>query len=418
MPQRSSTVIAFPPPVSSATREILTKALRAQIESLKRGELHVHIPRLHHLYESRQRMPYHFKPEIFLQLSGITEFSFPEEQVTLQPGSVCIVPRGMPHGEVARDERGKFENVVVSFYNGTIYVHVAHERAPGRPAVDNVHFFTTDLFEDLVLYLDRISELHHSDAKIHSEAIRALLIAEFSLLLGVMEARSQQHPSTTDVIALCKWQIHLRLHDSRLNLKFLAEELGCSSSYLSRLFHRKVGDRIVEHINRLRIQNAKDALTNTRLSAKVIAAGCGYRDAGYFGRVFRQATGRAPQQYRHDIKRIAASLESQPKTVYAQEKDHGAVPDLGEMNAIDALRLTKLSVRAIAAGCGYRDAKVFSRFFRQATGSSPQKYRREIQRAVSSSSGIQPPNANASSEHEVAAAFASLGAAKRSRSSA
>ena len=231
-----------------------------------------------------------------------------------------------------------------------------------------------------------------------------------------MEARRQQHPSTSDVIALCKWQIHQRLHDTGLNLEFLAKELGCSASYLSRLFHRKVGERIVEHINRLRIQNAKDALASTRLSAKVIAAGCGYRDAGYFGRVFRQATGRAPQQYRHDQKRLAASLESQPKTVYAQEKDHGAVPDLGEMNAIDALRLTKLSVQAIAAGCGYRDARVFSRFFRQATGSSPQRYRREIQRAVSSSSGIRTPNA--SSEHEVAAAFASPGAAKRTRSSA
>ncbi len=238
--------------------------------------------------------------------------------------------------------------------------------------------------EDLISYLDRVSELHHGDSARNGTAIKALLLAEFSLLLNVIEAPGQSLPPVSDTIALCKWLIHQNLHDEDLNLESLAAELECSSSYLSRLFHRKVGERIIEHINRLRIQNAIDALHHTRLSVKVIAVGCGYRDAGYFGRVFRQATGRSPQQYRRDLQRITSPLEMQPKTVYAAKKDFGATPDLGELNAIDALRLTKLSVKAIAAGCGYRDTKVFSRFFRHATGISPQKYRRDIQRIISS----------------------------------
>ncbi|MES1194765.1 MAG: helix-turn-helix domain-containing protein, partial [Opitutus sp.] len=328
-------------------------------------------------------MPYHFKPEIFLQLGGTTEFTFPDQRLTLQPGNVCIVPRGMPHGEIARSDREPFENVVVSFYNDTVYVHVAHERAPGRPTVDNVHFYTTDLFADLISYLDRIGELHHADAVRHTVAIKALLLAEFSLLLSVIEAPVRPLPTATDTVALCKWLIHQKLHDENLNLESLAAELDCSSSNLSRLFHRQVGERVIEHINRLRIQNASDTLRHTRLSVKVIALGCGYRDAGYFGRVFRQVTGRSPQQFRRDSQRLASSLETQPKTVYAEARDFGITPDLGELNAIDALRLTKLSVKAIAAGCGYRDTRIFSRFFRQATGISPQKYRRDIQQLMS-----------------------------------
>jgi AraC-like DNA-binding protein len=389
MTSHSQPIVEFPARPPSSTREVLRRAIRRQIEALEQNRLCCRVPRLHRLYEPQQGMPYHFKPEIFIQLGGSTEFSFPDQRLTLQPGHVCVVPRGMPHGEVARSTQEPFENVVVSFYNDTIYVHVAHERAPGRPTVDNVHFFTTELFADLISYLDRIGELHQADPVRNAVAIRALLLAEFSLLLSVIEAPVRHLPQTTDTIALCKWLIHQKLHDENLNLESLAAELDCSSSNLSRLFHRQVGERIIEHINRLRIQNATDTLRQTRLSVKVIAVGCGYRDAGYFGRVFRQATGRSPQQFRRDSQRVTSSLETQPKTVYAELRDFGAAPDLGEMNALDALRLTKLSVKAIAAGCGYRDTKLFSCFFRQATGISPQKYRRDIQRLMSAQD--EPP---------------------------
>ncbi len=403
-------VVPFPSGPGAGTRAVLCRALRAQIGAMQAGGFSCQIPRLVDLYASRKGMPYHFKPEIFIQISGVTEFTFPDQRLTIGPGSVCVVPKGLPHGEVARAGGAAFENVVVSFYNGTIYVHVAHERAPGKPVVDNVDLFATELFPDLILFLDRAAELHHADPVRHALAIRALLLAEFSLLLSVIEAPSQAQPPAIDMIARCKWLIHRRLQDEQLNLESLAAELGCSSSYLSRLFHQKVGERIVEHINRQRIQNAIEALNHTRLSVKVIAVGCGYRDAGYFGRVFRQATGRSPQQYRRHLQHVSSTLEMQPKTVYAAKKDFGAVPDLGEMNAIDALRLTKLSVKAIAAGCGYRDAKLFSRFFRQATGASPQKYRREIQRLMSAQGGGRNDTAA-----EAAAPFAP---AKQPRSSA
>src|SRR5581483_3031054 len=95
-------------------------------------------------------------------------------------------------------------------------------------------------------------------------------------------------------------------------------------------------------------------------------------------------------------------------------RDHGAVPDLGEMNAIDALRLTKLSVKAIAAGCGYRDVKLFSRFFRHATGTSPQQYRRDIQRLVAPGQEASRPLAGTALVDDSAPVFARSKLAKRS----
>lgn len=292
-----------------------------QIRAIEHNNLRCHIPRPHHLYEQHARMPYHFKPELFIQLGGVTEFSFPDQHITLEPGEVCIVPKGMPHGEVVRADREPFENVVVSYYNNTIDIHVAHEVSSGYPRADDVHFFTTSLFHDLISYLDRICEFHDSNPVVNALAIKGLFLAEISLLRTLVESPDSHRPTTTDPVALCQWLIQHNLQVDALSLESLATEIGCSPNHLSKIFHRATGERIVEHINRLRIQSAIDALSRTRLTIKTISASCGFSDANYFARVFRQAIGRSPQQYRADVQRLDSTFE---RSVKAMAGDDGA----------------------------------------------------------------------------------------------
>lgn len=275
-----------------------------QVKAIEAGSFRCRIPRMQGLYERYPRMHYHFQPELFVQLGGVTEFSFPAEQFTLRAGEICVLPKGMPHGEFVRGEPEPFENVVVSFYNETIDVHVAHEVERGCPAADEVHFFVTDLYPDLIAYLDRVCELQHRGAAENTDAIRGLLLAEFSLLRTIVLTPTAHPPPAMDTISLCRWLIQHNLQDEGLGLETLAVELNCSPNYLSKLFHEKVGERLVEYINRMRVQNAVKALSGSRLSVKSVAAACGFSEASYFARVFRQATGRSPQQFRNDIRRI------------------------------------------------------------------------------------------------------------------
>jgi YesN/AraC family two-component response regulator len=196
-----------------------------------------------------------------------------------------------------------------------IDIHVARETAPGIPEAVEVQFYTTEFFQDMVSYLDSVCEFHHRNARVNAAAIKGLLLAEFSLLLTLVETSSSHLASSSDIVGLCQWLIQHNVQDEALGVESLASELGCSPNYLSKLFHKKTGERITERINRLRIQNAVDALRWTRLSVKSIAAGCGYSGSNYFCRIFRQATGRAPQQYRDDLRRIAQALEKQPKVL-------------------------------------------------------------------------------------------------------
>ncbi len=307
--------------------DVFAQAFRQSITAIENHRLRLEVPALRHLYEHRGSMPYHFNPEMFIQLGGTTEFTFPDQQFTLHPGEVCIVPKGMPHGEVARAGDGPFENIVVSYYNRMIDIHVAHEFAPGVPRADSVYLYSTDLFPDLVSYLDRICEFHHNNRNANTLAIRGLLLAELSLLLALVETPEPPLPPGTDTIALCQWLIQHNVQEEDLSVETLAAELQCSPNYLSKLFRKKVGERLVERINRLRVQHAIDALSRTRLSVKVIAAACGFSDANYFARVFRRATGRSPLQYRADAQRLAEAMGAPLQVV---PPFHTGAPEPGE----------------------------------------------------------------------------------------
>lgn len=253
-------MISFLPTRSGArmdARRLFIETFRRQVSLLEAGKARIRIPHTRHLFERHPQMQYHFKPELFIQLGGETEFSFPDQRFVLGPGEICVMPKGVPHGELVRSTGGKpFENVVVCYYNETIAVHVAHESPPGRPMVDDIHFYTTDLFPELVEYLNRTGELRFHDRAACATAIKGLLLAELSLLLAIVEEQDAARYSESERIFRCQWLIRNNLQDPELGVETLAAELRCSPGHLSKLFHRETGERLVEYLTRIRLANA------------------------------------------------------------------------------------------------------------------------------------------------------------------
>ncbi len=306
----------------AASRQLFSETFRKHLARLETDQQSLHIPNARELYMTHPGMAYHFKPELFIQCGGQTEFCCPEEEFVLREGEICIMPRGVPHAEVAEHAERSFENVVVCYYNETVAIHVAHRSMEGRPEVADIHFFTTEYYHDLVEYLNRASHLHNRNRKVTRTAIKGLMLAEISILLTLVEEETPQRFTESERIFRCQWLIRNNLADPSLSVGGLAKELRCSNGHLSAQFHATVGERIVEYINRLRLRNAIEALRTTNLSVKEIAAASGYRDPNYFARVFRQATQRSPIQYRDDLKRVACAIDGQPKVVYAEGAEY------------------------------------------------------------------------------------------------
>ena len=87
-------------------------------------------------------------------------------------------------------------------------------------------------------------------------------------------------------------------YSNNLTRKELAEQVGVSENYLSQIFRQELGISPWECLSRLRIQKAKELLTETEETITHIATRVGFNDSAYFSRVFHKTTGASPQDYR------------------------------------------------------------------------------------------------------------------------
>jgi two-component system response regulator YesN len=78
----------------------------------------------------------------------------------------------------------------------------------------------------------------------------------------------------------------------------VAEHLGLSPAYFSRLFHRETGESYVDHVIGLRISEAKRLLRTSAVRVADVGAAVGYQNPQYFCTIFRRIVGSSPAEYR------------------------------------------------------------------------------------------------------------------------
>ncbi|MBR3866265.1 MAG: response regulator transcription factor [Butyricicoccus sp.] len=87
-------------------------------------------------------------------------------------------------------------------------------------------------------------------------------------------------------------------YQENLSLELLAEQAHLSSSYLSKLFKKEIGQNLSSYIHQVRIERAKTLLRTSNLKTYEIAEAVGISDPVYFSRLFKKATGCKPKDYR------------------------------------------------------------------------------------------------------------------------
>lgn len=78
----------------------------------------------------------------------------------------------------------------------------------------------------------------------------------------------------------------------------VAAQLLMSYSWFRRLFKEYTGFSPARYMQELRIQYAKELLTNSNMSIKEVAFNCGFENVEYFFLAFKSKTGHTPTQYR------------------------------------------------------------------------------------------------------------------------
>jgi AraC-like DNA-binding protein/response regulator of citrate/malate metabolism len=78
----------------------------------------------------------------------------------------------------------------------------------------------------------------------------------------------------------------------------IARHVGMNGDYLTFCFRIELGMTPMTYLNRYRLNRAKWLLKNGKQSITDVAFAVGFRDSGYFSRVFRREVGTSPEAYR------------------------------------------------------------------------------------------------------------------------
>lgn len=283
----------------------LREALAFFAQRAARGDLTVHLPNPVGALVSGGRGHFHVQAELFLQLQGRTEFTFPNGALTLRSGQALVVPPQVLHEERVHADgpaaAQAFRNVVVHADAGLLSYHLAHEAVPGLPDILHLEGLRHPEATRIQEWLADAARLGVASPSPWVQAqARALVATALAALMRVIDDAESAPPTPPDppLLARARMLIQNQLGEHTLSVALLASQCGCTPDHLSHLTRRHLGESVSGLILRLRMERAARLLTDSALSGKEVAWACGFSGASHFIHTFRRQYGMTPQTWR------------------------------------------------------------------------------------------------------------------------
>ena len=125
------------------------------------------------------------------------------------------------------------------------------------------------------------------------------------IMARLQEAYEQKRGARQDMISLSvKELLDQNYQDPGYSLADVAPAVGMSAAYLGRLFKKQMNQSVAEYLVSVRIGNARRLLEETDLPIREISEQVGFQDITYFYRIFKNANGIPPAQYRRNQRGI------------------------------------------------------------------------------------------------------------------
>lgn len=94
-------------------------------------------------------------------------------------------------------------------------------------------------------------------------------------------------------------------YNKNMRIQDIADYIGITRSYLYHLFNKKLKLSPQKYLLNYRINKAKELLSSTKTFVKDIAYNVGYADSLAFSKVFHNATGFSPSEYRKNTAEVS-----------------------------------------------------------------------------------------------------------------
>lgn len=268
------------------------------------GELRCRVCLAHVVATEAESAPLHAHPffEVTMLVSGELCFTLPTGgRARYASGDIFIMPPNQVHGWQCTDQALLFGLMLEIASDEHVPALVARRLADAcasrRYRITADERLTTCLWQ-LRAQIDRPTAdlLAVDDA--YLRLLCALLLQELRLDLSTL-ARQESHadPASLALDFLARYLAE------DLAVDDVATHVGVGTRQLNRLFAQAGLDSVQIELQNLRMRHAQGLLAEQGLPIGQVAQLCGYRDASYFARVFRQHAGMSPRRFRNHCAR-------------------------------------------------------------------------------------------------------------------
>ena len=150
-------------------------------------------------------------------------------------------------------------------------------------------------------YIQKLDDIHTEEEvhRLHDE-----------MVMDYTEKMRKYFRSDTNSkhINACKEYIYSHIKE-RITVEDLADELGVSSGYLSRLFKKETGVSVSAYIRSQKIDMAKNLLRFSDYSMIEIANRLSFSSQSHFIQQFREVVGMTPKKYRDEYYMVQWDIE-------------------------------------------------------------------------------------------------------------
>ena len=257
------------------------------------------------------RIPWHWHQAFeidYIADGSITFITTDENRITVNRGEMIFINTNVIHrATVSRDIRlyaHLFDMHYLSGVHGSAMESRYFQPITGSRALMMYKITPNDLRSvQMTEYVLKVTELAEKEPFGYEFEIRTLLDRFWQLLfLATADLRKNDRPrNSSSEERLMKMLDYIHTHyPEQVTLGDIAGAAGVSERECTRIFRKTASYTPVEYLRHYRIQMAEQYLPESAAGVSEISEKCGFRDLSYFGRVFREETGKTPSAYRRD----------------------------------------------------------------------------------------------------------------------
>lgn len=251
----------------------------------------------------------------YLELSYVAEGEFRQKildkEITFQKGDLCLIDRNCLHQDYLGDQ-----SAVVLFFgiSNDMFTEIMDENITTEKIIlflklallkqkstqQYLHFHPqsniSENMEDCLYQL--LKEIYHKNIG-SSYISHGLLLRIFHILGNEYEiSLSREERKTMNWLIFEEISGYIRQHSEQITIQELTSVFHFQEDYFNRLIRSQTGLTYSAYVQQIRLEKAEQLLTTSSQSIEEIAAAVGYRNKGYFYKIFQEKYGTTPAKYR------------------------------------------------------------------------------------------------------------------------